>query len=357
MNLEYRTFDLQLSHTWTISSGAKSGGGSKVAQTVLVHLTDGKTSGLGEAPTASRYKETPGVSLEFMKKVDPRKMSFNDIPGSMAYLESLGAGSSSAKCALNCALVDGAARQAGKPIYDFLGLGFVENRHRTSFSIGIDTPEVIARKTEEAAAYPILKLKIGAPGERENLASLRRAAPGRTVRVDANEGWTNKEEALRNLEWLATDPLIEFVEQPMPAGTPVKDLAWLKARSPVPLFGDESYHHASDVELCAEAYHGVNVKLLKTGGVSAAYEALQAARKAGLKTMIGCMIETSILISAAAHLAELTNHLDIDGNILISNDPYLGATSDKGVISFASAPERTGLRVAPRGPNPFQRGS
>jgi L-alanine-DL-glutamate epimerase-like enolase superfamily enzyme len=136
----------------------------------------------------------------------------------------------------------------------------------------------------------------------------------------------------------------------------VKDLAWLKSRSPLPLFGDESYHSAKDVEQCADCYHGVNVKLLKTGGVTAAYEALKAARKAGLKTMIGCMIETSVLISAAAHLAELTDHLDIDGSLLTANDPYLGATAEKGMVSFASATEKVGLRVKPKNGDPFETG-
>ena len=150
------------------------------------------------------------------------------------------------------------------------------------------------------------------------------------------------------IEWLAQDGHIQFVEQPMPAATPVKDWVWLKQRSPLPIFGDESYHLAKDIAEAAECFHGVNVKLVKTGGISGGFEALQAARKAGLKTMIGCMIETSILISAAAHLAELCDYLDVDGNILITNDPYLGVANANGLLSFAGAPEKFGLRVTPR---------
>src|SRR5205823_13727605 len=115
-----------------------------------------------------------------------------------------------------------------------------------------------------------------------------------------------------------------------------------------PIFADESYHLAEDIDEVAEGFHGVNVKLVKTGGISAGFDALQAARKAGLKTMIGCMIETSILISAAAHLAELCDYLDVDGNILITNDPYIGVAEKNGVLSFASAPEKFGLRVSAR---------
>jgi L-alanine-DL-glutamate epimerase-like enolase superfamily enzyme len=150
------------------------------------------------------------------------------------------------------------------------------------------------------------------------------------------------------IEWLASDGHIQYVEQPMPAITPVSEWRWLKERSPLPIFGDESYHQAKDVAQAAECFHGVNVKLVKTAGINGGYEALQAARKAGLKTMIGCMIETSILISAAAHVAELCDYLDLDGNILITNDPYDGVKTVKGVMSFASAKEKLGLRVCPK---------
>jgi L-Ala-D/L-Glu epimerase len=245
-------------------------------------------------------------------------------------------------------LLDGAARKAGKTIYDLLGLGFSEGKHITSYSIGIDTPAMIAKKTQEAEAFPVLKLKVGAAGDRENFKALRDAAPNKIVRIDGNEGWTTKEEALRNIEWFAQDKNVEYVEQPMPDKTPAKEMAWLKARSPLPIYGDESYHTAKDIDLCAECFHGVNVKLVKTAGITGAYEALKAARKVGMKTMIGCMIESSILITAAAHLAELADNLDIDGNILIANDPYLGATSEGGVISFAKTPEKLGLRVRAR---------
>jgi L-alanine-DL-glutamate epimerase-like enolase superfamily enzyme len=353
MKLEFLPYDLTLKHTWTIARNTVTGSGTNRAAVVLVRLKDKSTTGLGEAPTSRRYAQSEAFIQDFLRLVDPDKLSFHDIPASMAYLEKLAPNYSSAKCALNVALVDGAARQAGKPVYDLMGLGFAENTHLTSHSIGIDTPEMVRRKVVEAAPYPILKLKIGAPGDQENLAALRQVDPKRTVRVDANEGWTTKEEALRHLEWLARDPHIEFVEQPMPASTPLRDLAWLKSRSPLPLFGDESCQNARDVSDCAQCYHGVNVKLIKTGGITGACETLQAARQAGLKTMLGCMIETSILITAAAHLAELTNHLDLDGNLLIANDPYAGATVDRGLISFAAAAEKTGLRVKSRNADPF----
>jgi L-Ala-D/L-Glu epimerase / N-acetyl-D-glutamate racemase len=334
-----------MTHTWAIARGT----GTNVSRTIVVELTgaDG-TVGLGEAAPIARYKESLDTVEAFLKKVDARGLSFNDVEGSMSYLDTLSPHDMSAKCALNIALLDGAGKRAKKPIYDYLELGFRENQHISSFTIGIDKPDVIRKKVLEAEPYPVLKVKVGVADDKVNMQALREVAPIKTVRVDANEGWKTKEQALEMIEWLAKDGHIEFVEQPMPAATSAKDWTWLKQRSPLPILADESYHSAKDVQQAAECFHGVNVKLVKTGGVSAGYEALSAARKAGLKTMLGCMIESSILISAAAHLAELCDYLDLDGNILISNDPYVGASAEKGMVTFAKAPEKYGLRVSAR---------
>ena len=342
MKLKLHTHQLQLAHKWKIAGGQ----GSKMNEVVVVELTDNDgVAGLGEAAPAATYKETPAAVLEFYRRLDVSGFSFDDIPGSMARLETFAPVPAAARCGINTALVDGAAKRAGKAIYDYFNLGFRENKHVTSFTIGLDTPEVIREKVLAAAHYPVLKLKTGDPLDRENLAAVRSVAPKKPVRADANEGWKTKEHAIEMLEWLAADGNIQYVEQPLPRTASREDFMWLKKRSPLPLFGDESCHTVKDIPFCAECFHGVNVKLVKTGGLSMAYETLQAARKAGLKTMLGCMVETSVLISAAAHLAELTDHLDLDGNVLITNDPYLGATSKDGMISFAHAPEPTGLRV------------
>jgi L-alanine-DL-glutamate epimerase-like enolase superfamily enzyme len=334
-----------------ISSGVGPGGsgGTNTFKIALVELKDRDgTVGLGEAAPSSRYEENVDSTIAFLEQVDPNHLSFDDVPGSMRYLDTISEENFAPKCALNIALLDGAGQRKRQAIYDDLKLGFTEGKHVTSFSIGIDRPEVIRRKVVEAERYPVLKLKVGGPDDRQNLGALREVAPKKAVSVDANEAWKTKEAALKNLEWLAADGHIQFVEQPMPANTSSKDLLWLKARSPLPLMADESYLSARDIAHCAECYHAVNVKLVKTGGITGAYEALQAARKAGLKTMIGCMIESSVLIAAAAHLAELTDYLDIDGNLLITNDPYVGPTAPGGIISFRDAPEPYGLRVKAR---------
>jgi L-alanine-DL-glutamate epimerase-like enolase superfamily enzyme len=341
MQLELWRANLRLVHTWTIARGSTND-----CPVVLCRLTskDG-VIGLGEASPISRYQESIETVAAFLRRLDAQRLSFADVPASMDYVNSVAPGNMSAKCAVNIALLDGAGKLARKPIYDFLGLGFREGQHVSSFSIGIDSPDKIRLKVQAAEQYPVLKLKVGVENDEAMLAALREVSPTKPVRVDANEGWTTKEIALEKLEWLARDGHIQYVEQPMPSTMPSKDWLWLKERSPLPLFADESYHTAADIEHCAECFHGVNVKLVKTGGVSAGFEALSAARKSGLKTMLGCMIETSVLISAGAHLAELCDYLDLDGNILTANDPFRGVTADKGLLSFASAPEPFGLRV------------
>ncbi len=346
MKIKGRAYDLRLANPWKIASSDGSG----VQRTVVVELTDADgLRALGEAAPAVLYGESVDDVLKVLPHLDGAKLSFTDVAGGMAYLETIPGLPVAVKCALNLALLDGAAKRAGQALYDFLGLGFRENHHVTSFSIGIAAPDIIRKKVLEAAPFPVLKLKVGDPRDRENFAALRSVAPEKPVRVDANEGWKTKEEALRMLEWLATtDRLIQFVEQPMPRDASDADLKWLKARSPLPVFADEACHTVRDVARCAECFHGVNVKLVKTGGVSMAFETLRAARQAGLKTMIGCMIETSVQISAAAQLAELADFLDVDGSVLITNDPFAGVTLQNGILSFQNAQEQNGLRVSAR---------
>jgi L-alanine-DL-glutamate epimerase-like enolase superfamily enzyme len=340
--------DLKLAHYWKISSGGNMGGVQEFPVALLELTDDEGVIGLGECAPSSRYGENVAGGLEFLSQLDAHKLSFGDVAASTSYVDSLAPGQFAAKAAVNVALLDGAARKAHQSLHTFLGLEFRERHHVTSFSIGIDRPAVIREKTLAAAPYPILKLKVGVPDDQANFAALREAAPGKRVRVDANEGWRTKEQALEMIEWLARDGHVEFVEQPMPAASPPGDLAWLKNRSPLPLFADESCLSARDIGHCAESFHGVCVKLSKTGGLHSAMEVLRAARSAGLATMLGCMIESSVLISAAAHLAALSDHLDLDGNLLITNDPFAGVTAENGVLSFARAPDPCGLRVRPR---------
>lgn len=350
-SLTHTRFDLALAHSWAIATDVRSGQvqGKSEYPVVFVELTDvlGR-KGLGEASPSSQYGESWETVRRFLQRIDPARLSFDDLEAARAYLESLPNPSMPARCAVDIALLDGAARAAGQPLHRFLGLGFPPAGALSSFTIGLDSPDRMEAKAREACRYPVLKMKLGAPTDAANLAALRRAAPTKLIRVDANAAWKTREEALDRIFALADDGNIEFVEQPMPPDVSDADAIWLKERSPLPLVGDESYQDARDAERCARCFHGVNVKLVKTGGVTAAKEALEAARKIGLKTMLGCMIESSVLISAAAHLTALTDWLDLDGNVLITNDPFDGVRNVDGRMTFDGAPECHGLRTRRR---------
>ncbi|MFL6593866.1 MAG: dipeptide epimerase [Chthoniobacterales bacterium] len=348
MELVSRAYDYRLAHNWMIAT-SQATGGKTVHHAASLELRDRDgVIGYGEASPSTRYGETAQTCLEFLQRVDASRLSFDDVEASMRYVESLSRGDFSPKGAVNVALLDGAAKKARKSLHEYVGLSFTDGKHVTSITIGIDTPEVMREKTREASEFPVLKLKVGAPNDRANHAAVRDVAPEKTLRVDANEAWKTKEEALRHIEELARDPHIEFIEQPMPATNSPEDFTWLKERSPLPIIADESYMNADAVSVCAECFHGVNVKLAKTGGITRGIEALQAARRAGLKTMIGSMVESSILTSAGAHLASLADWLDLDGMLLITNDPFRGVTTHRGAMSFTDAPEPYGLQVAPR---------
>jgi L-alanine-DL-glutamate epimerase-like enolase superfamily enzyme len=342
MRLSFWTFDLRLRHNWTVANAVVRE--PRAAHVVFVRLVDcDGVVGTGEAAPSMRYGEDCASVARLFERVDAGCLSFEDLAESMAVIEAMGPGNFAAKAALNMALIDGAARRGGQPAYAFLGLTFSEGRHVTSFSIGMDSPEAIRAKVLDAAQYPILKLKLGSATDRENLAALRSVAPDKLLRLDANEAWPDRETALRNIEWLAHDRRIEMIEQPMPASRPIEDFIWIKERSPLPVYADESFHASEDVAACAAGFHGVNVKLIKTGGMTRTLEALRKARSAGLKTMIGCMVESSLAISAAAHLCDSADRVDLDGNLLAENDPYRGVSAEKGVLSFAAAPALDGL--------------
>jgi L-Ala-D/L-Glu epimerase len=249
-------------------------------------------------------------------------------------------GQSSAEAAVDMALFDLAGQRLGVPVYELLGLD-PSHTPQTSFTIGLDTPEVVVRKVREAAAYPILKVKMGSDDDREVLQAVRDNTSA-TLRVDANEGWTPAG-ALERLEWLHGLG-VEFVEQPLPAGM-LEETRELRRRSPLPFFADESVHRAADIPALAGAFDGINIKLMKCGGLAEALRMIATARAHGLRVMLGCMIESSLAITAAAHLSPLVDTADLDGNLLLDRDPFVGATVREGRLVLPDAP---GLGVRPR---------
>jgi L-alanine-DL-glutamate epimerase-like enolase superfamily enzyme len=334
--LNSRVVELPLRHAWTISRGT-----STSKRNVIVELRSGEHVGLGEAAPNVRYHESAETVLEALRTLtplldrDPRW--FRDI--SEAIQDAL-PGNGAAKAAVDIALHDLAGKALGVPLYRMIGVD-PTRMPITSFSIGIDDPETLARKVREAEPYPVLKVKLGADRVREVFGAVR-AATSKVVRVDANEAW-RPDEALQHIEWLATQG-VELVEQPLPAAD-VEGAKWLRARSPLPLVADEALIQASDVPKLAEGYHGINVKLQKAGGIRESLRIIDVARACGLKVMIGCMVETSVGIAAAAHLGPLADWLDLDGNLLISEDPFRGHPVVQGRIQLGEGP---GLGVEPR---------
>jgi L-alanine-DL-glutamate epimerase-like enolase superfamily enzyme len=250
-------------------------------------------------------------------------------------------GQFAAKSSLDIALFDWVGKKSDLPVYRLLGLD-PEDTPITSFTIGIDEPGPTRQKVLEAEPFPILKIKMGLASDEMSMAAVRDVTQKR-IRVDVNEGWKDKETALRKIRWLETQG-VEFVEQPMPADM-IEETRWLRSRVRLPIFADEAALNAQSLPPLVGAYDGVNIKLDKCGGIQEALRMIHVADSLGLKTMLGCMVASSVNITAAAHLSPLVDYADLDGNLLVSNDPYRGVTVRNGKLILPYGP---GLGVAPR---------
>ena len=330
-------FRVKLRHTWTTTMSS-----SDYRDVLYVHYTADGITGVGEGAPIIRYHEdalgaqkaVEGLK-DLLASAQPRQYDKLD----RAILKQL-EGEWAGKAAINAAVLDWVGQREGLPIYGLFGLDPAD-APVTTFSIGIDTPEVTRQKTREAADYPVLKVKVGLDTDEATIEAVR-SVTDKPLRVDANEGWTDREVALRKIKWLETMG-VEFIEQPMPAAN-FDDIKWLHDRVDMPIFADEACLRPENIPHLAEAYDGVNIKLDKAGGILQGYRMIQIAKALGLKTMLGCMISSSVAITAAAHLSPLVDYADLDGNLLIGNDPYEGVKVVKGKLVL---PDRPGLGVRP----------
>ncbi|HEY0756642.1 MAG TPA: dipeptide epimerase [Ktedonobacteraceae bacterium] len=247
----------------------------------------------------------------------------------------------SAKAALNMALYDLVGKMLNVPLYKILGLA-PQATPLTSFTIGIDTPQAMAEKARQAQGYPILKIKVGTKNDLDNIKAIRDVRDSAVLRVDANTGWTPKE-AIQMINALAPYN-IEFVEQPVVA-TDLAGLKLIRENVPVPIMADESCVTVEDIPRLAGCVDAVNLKLMKSNGLTNVLKMIHVARAHHLKIMLGCMIESSLAITAAAHLTPLVDYADLDGHLLIDNDPYTGVTVEEGKLILPAAP---GLGVTER---------
>jgi L-alanine-DL-glutamate epimerase-like enolase superfamily enzyme len=325
--LRHRTVELQLRHTFRLARGD-----SDSRRVLVVEIEDDAGRiGRGEAAPIARYGQDAASAARATETMVSRL-------GDLRLFDSAAArvavkGEPAAEAAVDMALRDLAGQRLGVPLYELMGID-PSSMPVTSFTIGMDTPEVVERKVREAAGFAVLKVKMGSAGDRRVLETVRDLSD-RPLRVDANEGWT-LDDALERLEWLQGMG-VELVEQPLPADQ-IDEMRELKKRSPLPLFADESVGRAEDIPRLADAFDGINIKLMKCGGVGEALRMIHVARAHGMKIMLGCMVESSLAVTAAAHIAPLVDHADLDGNLLITNDPFIGAEVREGRLVLPSEP-------------------
>ena len=293
-------------------------------------------TGYGEASMPQYLGQSVESVMAFLSKVDLGRFSdpfvLEDI---LSYIDSLSEGDSAAKAAVDIALHDLVGKLLGAPWYRIWGLD-AQKAPATSFTIGIDTPEVVREKTLECAGrFKVLKAKVGVPEDRMLIGTIREVTDLPLV-VDANQGWTDRQKALDEIFWLKEMGVL-MVEQPMSAGR-LDDNAWITERSPLPIFADEAVQRLADIPGIKGAYHGINIKLMKCTGMREAWKMLNYARAEGMKVMLGCMTETSCAVSAAAQLSPAVDFADLDGNLLIDNDIFKGVQVVDGKLTLGDAP-------------------
>jgi L-alanine-DL-glutamate epimerase-like enolase superfamily enzyme len=335
--LDAKIVRLNLLHTWTTTMSA-----SQYRDTLHVAFSRDGITGRGEGAPIVRYKEDAASAQKAVESVRQLLLSANPMQFSktLAQVFKRIPGEWAGKASIDIALMDWVTQKLGIPLYEYFGLDPAD-APVTTFSIGIDTPEITRQKTLEAAEYPILKVKVGLSTDEPTIEAVR-SVTKKPLRVDANEGWTDKEEAVRKINWLEKQG-VEFIEQPMPAAM-IEETRWVRSRVHLPIIADEACERPTDIAKLRDAYDGINVKLDKCGGVLEAFRMIQMAKALGMRTMLGCMVSSSVTVTAAAHLSPLVDYADLDGNLLIANDPYRGVRVVKGKLTL---PNKPGLGLTP----------
>jgi L-Ala-D/L-Glu epimerase len=342
MKLHYAPYTLTLKHPFIVAGNSRT-----TTPVMLVEIEKDGITGYGEASLPPYLGETQETVGAFLTRVHlekyPDPLVLEDI---LRDIDALAPGNCAAKAAVDIALHDWAGKKMGQPWCRMWGLDPLK-APVTTFTIGMDTPDVVRQKTREAAAYKVLKVKLGGENDREMIEAIRQVTD-KPIRVDVNQGWKDRGTTMVMLDWLAGKG-VEFVEQPMPKDR-VDDLAWVRERSPLPLIGDEGVQRLADVPRAQGVYDGINIKLMKCTGMREARAMITLARAHGLKVMIGCMTETSCAISAAAQLSPLADYADLDGALLITNDPFDGARIVNGRVTLSDRPGIGVVKKRQKGP-------
>ena len=330
LNLSYKPNELRLRHAFNLARNSRT-----TTPDVLVELEYDGIIGYGEASMPPYLGESIESVCKFLSMLDLQQ--FSDpfrIDEILSYVDGVMPDNRAAKASVDIALHDLLGKIMGQPWYKIWGLS-PEKTPNTSFTIGIDKPDVVRQKVEEAAPYKVLKVKMGLDNDKE-LVEIIRSMTDRPLCVDANQGWTDKEKALEMCYWLKERGCM-FVEQPFDKKM-IDETAWLRERSPLPIIADEFLQRLPDVMRAYQVYDGINIKLMKSTGMHEAYKMAVLAKSLGMKLMIGCMTETSCAISAAAQLAPMAQWVDLDGNLLIANDSFDGVKVIDGKITLFDKP-------------------
>jgi len=330
LQLSYKPYTLQLKHAFNLATSSRT-----TTPVVLTQLAYNGIIGYGEASMPPYLGESHETVLKFLAKVDLSR--FEDpfqMEKILDYVDGIEEGNKAAKASVDIALHDLVGKMMKQPWYKIWGFD-PANTPNTSFTIGIDTPEVVRQKVKEADPYKILKVKLGRDTDKLMIETIREMTD-KPLCVDINQGWTDRKMALDMAHWLHEKGIV-FLEQPMPKER-IDDNAWLTENSPIPTIGDEAVQRLDDVLKAHKVYSGINIKLMKCTGMREAHKMLTLGRALDMKIMIGCMTETSCAISAAAQLSPMTDWADLDGALLISNDVYTGTTIKDGKVMLNDKP-------------------
>ena len=330
LKLSYKPYTLDLKHVFTIATSSRT-----TTPVVLTEVEYEGIIGYGEASLPPYLGESHQTVSEFLSKIDLSKYEnvFN-LENMLNDIDKIAPGNTAAKASVDIALHDLVGKLLNQPWYNIWGFD-KEKTPYTSFTIGIDTPDVVRTKVKEAEEYKILKVKLGRETDKEMIETIR-SVSDTPITVDVNQGWKDKNFALEMIHWLK-ERYVLFVEQPMPK-TQIDDMAWLTERSPLPTIGDESVQRLDDVIKAHGVFSGINIKLMKCTGMREAHKMILMARALGMKVMLGCMTETSCAISAASHLSPMVDWADLDGALLIKNDVFDGTKVIDGKVTLTDRP-------------------
>lgn len=314
MQVAYNSYQLELKHPFAIAKFSRTS-----TPVLLIRLTYEGIQGYGEASMVPYMGESEETALRFLKKVDwsrfKHPFNFGEI---ISYLDELEAGNPAIKAAIDIALNDINGKLLNKPCYEIYGAD-PARMPVTSYTIGIDSPEVIREKVADAGDFKVLKIKLGRDNDKELISTIR-SMTNVPLYVDANQGWADRKQAIDMIYWLH-DQGVLLIEQPMDKSN-LEGNAWLTERSPIPILADEAVQRIWDMDTLKGAYHGINIKLMKSTGMYEAHQMILKARSFGMKILIGCMSETSCATLAGTALAPLCNWADLDGPWLTKNNPF-----------------------------------